>query len=275
MFIQNIDDALKENQRLQENSYCVLSGSEFKISLKENTLKFVPQYLIPEKLKRKVMEWVNKWVKKGFVKKWDKDEKNLWNSPLLVVPKKSGGQVDPDDIRVCLDLRAVNALTKDPSNILPSPVELFEHVQDVKYFTEIDLTEAYHHIMVLKKSQPLLGFLALDKNQYVYVRIPFGPKGVVMHFQVQGKQVISVSDEAANYLDNFLVFSKELENHSNEACRVIQKLMRAGFQIKMKKSKFCIKRIQFMGYLIDGFTWEIDSFKKEMAQKMVKPQTRK
>ena len=64
-------------------------------------------------------------MKKGFVKKWDKDEKNLWNSPLLAVPKKSGGRVDPDDIRVCLDLRAVNALTKDPSNILPSSTELF------------------------------------------------------------------------------------------------------------------------------------------------------
>ena len=82
----------------------------------------------------------------------------------------------------------------------------------------------------------------------MYVRMPFGPKGAVMHFQVQGKQVISVSDEATSYLDNFLVFSKELENHSNEAHRVIQKLTRAEFQIKMKKSKFYMKRIQFMGY---------------------------
>ena len=129
MFIQSIDDTLKENQRLQKNSHCVLSGFEFKISLKKDTLKFVPQYLIPEKLKGKVMEQVNEWVKKGFVKKWDKDEKNLWNSPLLVVPKKSGGQVNLDNIRVCLDLRAVNALTKDLSNILLSPAELFEHVR--------------------------------------------------------------------------------------------------------------------------------------------------
>ena len=88
----------------------------------------------------------------------------MWNSPLLVVPKKSGGQVDPDDIRVCLDLRVVNALTKDLSNILPSPVELFEHVQGVKYFTEINLMKAYHHIVVSEKSQPLLGFLTPDKS---------------------------------------------------------------------------------------------------------------
>ena len=91
-------------------------------------------------------------MKKRFVKKWDKDEKNLWNSPLLVVSKKSSGQVNPDDIRVCLDLRAVNALTKDSSNILLSPTELFECVQGVKYFTEINLTETYHHIVVSKKS---------------------------------------------------------------------------------------------------------------------------
>ena len=126
----------------------MLPGSEFKISLKKDTLKFVSQYPIPEKLKGKVMKQVNKWVKKGFVKKWDKDKKNLWNSPLLAIPKKSGGQVDPDNIRVCLDLRVVNALTKNPNNILSSPAELFEHVQGVKYFTKINLTKAYHHIVV-------------------------------------------------------------------------------------------------------------------------------
>ena len=49
----------------------------------------------------------------------------------------------------------------------------------------------------------------------------FGLKGTVMHFQVQRKQVIGVSNEATNYLDNFLVFSKELKNHSDETCRVI------------------------------------------------------
>ena len=59
--------------------------------------------------------------------------------------------MDLDDIKVCLDLRVVNALTKDPSNILPSSMELFEHIQGVKYFTEIDLME-------------VLGFLAPDKS---------------------------------------------------------------------------------------------------------------
>ena len=126
-------------------------------------------------------------MKKGFVKKWDKDKKNLWNSPLSAVPKKSGGQMDLNDIRVCLDLRAVNALIKDPSNILSSPVELFECIQGVKYFTEINFIEAYHHIVVSKKSQPLLGFLALDKSQYVFVKMLFKPKGAIMHFQVQGE----------------------------------------------------------------------------------------
>ena len=48
-----------------------------------------------------------------------------------------------------------------------------------------------------------------------------------------------------------------------------------GLQIKMKKSIFCMKKIQFMDHLIDGFTQKIDSFKKEMAQKMVKLQTGK
>ena len=119
----------------------------------------------------------------------------MWNSPLLVVPKKSSGQVDSDDITVCLDLRVVNALTKDSSNILPSLVELFEHVQGVKYFTEINLTEAYHHIVVSEKSQPLLGFLAPDKSQYVYVRIFF-----FFFFEINFIQLVVFNLSHLNYI---------------------------------------------------------------------------
>ena len=101
---------------------------------------------------------MNEWVKKGFVKKWDKDKKNLWNSPLLAVPKKSGGRVDPDDIRVCLDLRAVNALTKDPSNILPSPAELFECVWGCKIFYRNRSHGGLSSYCGVRKESAIVGF---------------------------------------------------------------------------------------------------------------------
>ena len=84
---------------------------------------------------------------------------------------------------------------------------MFRMVGGVKFFTEIDLSSAYHHIKVEEDSQPLLGFVDPQGIQYVWMRLPFGPKGAVTHFQAQGERTILEIEDVISYLDNFLVAS--------------------------------------------------------------------
>ena len=79
------------------------------------------------------------------------------------MPKRSGGVNEADNIRLCIDLRKVNSKLKEPIYTLPTPVEMFRMIGDAKFFTEIDLSSAYHHIKVEKDSQPLLGFIDLQE----------------------------------------------------------------------------------------------------------------
>ena len=88
---------------------------------------------------------------------------------------------------------------------MPTPVKMFRTVGGVKFFTEIDLSSAYHHIKVEEDSQPLLGFVNPEGIQYVWMRLPFGPKGAVTHFQAQGERTILEIEDVISYLDNFLV----------------------------------------------------------------------
>ena len=90
---------------------------------------------------------------------------------------------------------------------MSTPVKMFKSVGSVKFFTEIDLSSVYHHIKVEEDSQFLLGFINPQGIQYVWMRLSFGPKGTVTHFQAQGERMILGIEDVISYLDNFLVAS--------------------------------------------------------------------
>ena len=54
----------------------------------------------------KVKEEIDKYLKAGFIDHFDKTE---WLSPIVIVPKKNG------KLRVCVDYRKLNAVTKGRS----------------------------------------------------------------------------------------------------------------------------------------------------------------
>ena len=65
------------------------------------------------------------------------------------------------------------------------------------------------------------------------------------------------------------------ESHCKSVRRVIEALTEAGFQINCKKCKFLMKKLKFMGHLIDGNSHSIDSHKMKVAAKIAHPVTGK
>ena len=152
---------------------------------------------------------------------------------------------------------------------------MFKTVGNVKFFTEIDLSSAYHHIKVEEDSQPLLGFVNPQGIQYVWMRLSFSLKGAVTHFQAQGEKMILEIKNVISYLNNFLVASQMFKSHCKSVKRVIEALIKAGFQINHKKYKFLMKKLKFIGHLIDGNSCLIDSHKIKVAAKIAHPVTGK
>ncbi len=54
------------------------------------------------------------------------------------------------------------------------------------------------------------------------------------------------------YLDDLIVFSKDLDNYLQKLSLVFQKLTQAGFKVKLTKWDFLLSRIEFLGHLVDG-----------------------
>ena len=107
------------------------------------------------------------------------------------------------------------------------------------------------------------------------MRLPFGPKGAITYFQTQGERTILGIKDVIFYLDNFLVASQTFKSHCESVRRVIEALTEAGFWINRKKCKFLMKKLKFMGHLIDGNSCSIDSHKMKVAAKIAHPVTGK
>ena len=66
---------------------------------------------------------------------------NGQGQPLLVVPKKTGG-----DVHILTDFRELNKVMKWKPYPLPKVSNLLQKLQGFKYATAIDLSMGYYHI---------------------------------------------------------------------------------------------------------------------------------
>ena len=52
------------------------------------------------------------------------------------------------------------------------------------------------------------------------------------------------------YLNNILIYSDDLETHHKHVCKILVKLNERALYVKKLKSRFKIKKIEFLRYII-------------------------
>ena len=278
LILDGIKKAMEENGKLPINTQCNLPNSKFRIELIEGTHPvYWTQYTIPEAVMPQVLERAGEWLENQWVVLYPPEERNNWNSPLLAVKKISGGFVFAD-IRLCMDFRGVNKVTKAPNYVLPLLKEMLGRLTGLKIFSELDLVSAFHQIGLEESSREFTGFTIPGKGQAMWLVMFFGPKGAVTHFQKVMERVvgdISFSIVIVIYVDNLLLGSKTIEQHIYELNVLIHALTKAGMKLKPSKCKIGYSAIQFMGAIVDGEKRGVDPHKAKVFQEMARPKTGK
>ena len=124
---------------------------------------YTPKGLPPIRLKNRpvnpgltdsLKEQIATWLKDGVI---CSGRVYPWNFPLLPVRKKNGKW------RWVVDFRLLNSVTHKDSFPIPNIVELLSYLRKSKFFTSLDLAQAFHSIPVCKIDREKLSFCALDK----------------------------------------------------------------------------------------------------------------
>ena len=151
-----------------------------------------------------------------------------------------------------MDFRALNLVTERPIFPIPSIEEMLDVLNGSKYFTTLDLGNAYYQVELDETSKMKTAF-STKNEQYYFNRMPFGIAAAPATFQKLMNKVLGSLNwnEAVVYLDDILIFSKTKDEHIKRLKNVFQKIKDAGLKLKRDKCQFMKEETKFLGHIIN------------------------
>ncbi|KAL0159663.1 hypothetical protein M9458_043388, partial [Cirrhinus mrigala] len=131
-------------------------------------------------------------------------------------------------LRFCVDYRKINASTENDAYPLPNITEILESLSGASVFSTIDLNSGYWQVSMDEESKPKTAF--------------------VTHLGLMPRNL------------------PEVDGHFSDLQAVLHKLEVAGLTINLKKSKFCLSEITFLGHVVSTKGVSADPSKVEAIQ---------
>ena len=129
-----------------------------------------------------------------------------WTSPIVVVKKKDG------DIRICIDYRKLNAVTKRDAYPMPRIDDILDELGQAKYITTLDLAKGYWQVPVNPQDQEKTAFSS-PLGLFQFKRMPSGLSGAPGTFQRLMDRVINGLSFTKAYLDDLVIYSSTWQEH--------------------------------------------------------------
>ena len=136
-----------------------------------------------------------------------------WALPVILVPKKS---VDGNPKYIfCTDFRGLNSVTTIPVYPIPDIKSNLSLMAGSKYFTLLDIENAYWNIPIKEEDKDKTGFLT-PFGSFRYEKMAFGLAGAPATFsKVMDAVLVGLRDvDCLVYLDDLLIFSETIEDHA-------------------------------------------------------------
>jgi len=183
-------------------------------------------------------------LEKGFIRV----SSSPASSPVLFAKKPGGG------LRLCIDYRALNAITRKDRYPLPLIRETLNNLSKAKWFTKLDVIAAFHKIRVTEGDEWKTAFRTRF-GLFEWLVTPFGMANSPSTFQRYINWTLReyLDEFCSAYLDDVLIYTDgSLRQHQDHVRKVLSKLQEAGLQVDIKKCEFEVKTTKYLGFIIDA-----------------------
>ena len=170
-----------------------------------------------------------------------------YSAPVVLVKKKDGKW------RFCVDYRRLNAITHKDAYPLPRVDDSLDSLGGSQWFTTLDLTAGYWQITMDQDAKEKSAFVT-KSGLWMWKVLPFGLTSAPSTFERLMETVMRGLqwETLLIYLDDIIVFSKDVETHIQRLDVVFQRLQGAGLKLKPAKCNFFGKEVEYLGHIVSG-----------------------
>ncbi len=188
--------------------------------------KFLKPRTVPFLLRDKVEKELDRLEQLGII---SPVQHSQWAAPIVPVSKRDG------TLRICGDFKTtINQASPTETYPLPRVDELFSDLSGGKYFTKLDLSNAYLQLPLSGESKQYVT-INTQKGLFQYNQLPFGVASAPAIFQRTMETLLRDIKGVSVYIDDILVTGSTIVEHLQTLDAVLDRLEKAGLRLNRVK----------------------------------------
>lgn len=213
------------------------------------------------------MEEMDKQIKALLELGYIRPSQSPYGAPVLFVKKPRS-----TELRMVIDYRALNKLTKRNAYPLPRIDDMLDHLAGATTFSLIDLRQAYHQCRLVESDIPKTAFRT-PLGHYEYITLSFGLTNAPAAFQSVMNRLFTkhMYKFVMIYLDDILIFSENEAEHATHLRMVLDILKASNLTVAINKCKFYQKEVLFLGHIVSGEGVKVDPAKVQAVTAFPRP----
>lgn len=219
-------------------------------------------------LAERELQVLRDYLADALAKGWIRPSTSSAGAPVIFVPKKGG------KLRLCVDYRGLNRITKKDRTPLPLISEILDRLSGTKYYTKLDLKDAYHRLRIRGGDEWKTAFRT-RYGLFEYLVLPFGLSNAPSTFQAYINYALKglLDDICIVYLDDILIYSDSLEQHRRHVRAVLERLQQHELFANLGKCEFEVQEVSFLGFVINNQGIHIERDRVEAVASWQEPRS--
>ena len=207
-----------------------------------------------------VSRQVAEFIRQGIVR----PSSGPYGAPVLLVRKKDGS------LRLCIDYRRLNELTKKDRFPLPLIEELLERLVGARFFTKVDLRSGFYQVAMAEDSVQRTAFVTPD-GSFEWLAMPMGLCNAPSTFQRLMQKALKGLKFVCIYIDDVLVYSSTFAEHLGHLRLLLEAFRAHHLYARLDKCIFAANQVTFCGHTVSHNLIRMEQDKVEAVRTWLPP----
>ena len=170
----------------------------------------------------------------------------------------------------------VNKFTQLDAYPVPNMDELVNKIAHYNVHSTIDMTSAYHQLIIKNADRPFTAFEA-NGRLYQFTRLPFGVTNGVAIFQRKMDDLVEANNLQATfpYLDNITISGRNQEEHDYNLQRFMKAAEEQNLKFNKSKCTFSTRKLTILGKVVEEGEIRPDPDRLKALKELPVPQNMK